>query len=83
MWLLKFHIAFSLLCQLSYLGVRIAFKDNLRRFNKKHEKPKKNGILKWMMFFFHGINVLITIGFWYMALCSDDTVELMMSKYDE
>ncbi len=83
MWLLKFHIAFSLLCQLSCIGVRIVFKDNLRRFKKKHEKSKKNGIFKWMIFFCPGINVLVTIVFWYMAFCDDAIAELITLQWDE
>lgn len=83
LWLLKFHIAFSLLCQLSCIGVRIVFKDNLRRFKKKHEKSKKNGIFKWMIFFCPGINVLVTIGFWYMAFCDDATAELITSQWNK
>lgn len=83
MWLLKFHIAFSLLCQFSCIGVRIVFKDNLRRFKKKREKPKKNSIFKWLIFFCPGINVLVTIGLWYMAFCDDATVELITLLWDE
>ena len=41
MWLLKFHIAFSLLCQLSFIGVVVAFKDRLRRFQTEPKGKKK------------------------------------------
>lgn len=52
MWLLKFHITFSLLCQLSFIGVVVAFKDRLRRFQTEPKgKKKKKKYLYWLMFF--------------------------------
>lgn len=41
MWLLKFHVAVSILCLMSYMGVRIVFKDGLKRFEGKQKKTKE------------------------------------------
>lgn len=82
MWLLKFHIAFSLLCQLSFIGVVVAFKDRLRRFQTE-PKGKKKKYLYWLMFFCPGINVIFTIVVWIMAFCDDTTVELITSQWDK
>lgn len=57
------------------------FKDRLARFKTKNQGKKKS--LYWLTFFCPGINVMLTIGFWFMAFCDDSTVDLIMSNRDE
>ncbi len=83
MWLLKFHVAVSILCLMSYMGVRIVFNDRLKRFEGKQKKPKKKNYLNWLLFFCPGFNIAFTAAIWHMALCDDITADILRDKYDE
>lgn len=79
MRLLEFHVAFSIACGLSAVGVTVVFKDSLKRFcvNAKEIKPKYRNI--WI-FFFPGVNILFVLLLWFMAFCDDETVQLIINK---
>lgn len=83
MWLLKFHVAISILCLMSYIGVRIAFTGRLKRFERKKKKTKKRDYLNLLLFFCPVFNVTLAITYWYMALCDDVTADILRDKYDE
>lgn len=81
MWLLKLHIAISVLCLLSSIGVKIVFKDRLKRFQR--DQAKKTRYRNGLLFFCPVINVGLTVGFWYMALCDDTEAQLLMLNADD
>lgn len=81
MWLLKLHIAISVLCLLSSIGVKIVFEDRLKRFRR--DQVKKRRYRNWILFFCPVINAVLTVGLWHMALCDDKTAQQVMSSVDD
>lgn len=80
MWLLKLHAVVSVLFLLSSKGVLIVFEDRIKRFKTESVTPKKKKRGFWLLFFCPGINAMLMIGLWFMALCDNQTVELIVSS---
>lgn len=83
MWLLKFHIAISILCMLSCIGVKVVFKERIKRFSAGESKPKRKRYRNWLIFFCPGINVMSTVVVWWMVFCDDEAVKRIISKKDD
>lgn len=79
MWLLKLHIAISILCLLGTLGMTLAFKDRIKRFKSYRSSGKsiKRRTLKCFYFIFPVLNVLLFVTACVMVLCSDEYVEII------
>lgn len=72
MWLLEFHISVCVLCWIAVRTMRVIFSDRYKRYKKK-EKSKQSKRL--MMYICPIVNVMLVLGFLYMALASDELVE--------
>ena len=60
MWLLKLHIAISILCLLTFCGFRTVFKEVLEQngYLKEKKKPTMTG---WLVFFIPILNVATVV----------------------
>lgn len=81
MWLLKFHVAFSILCILSMHGILILFRERYERYKKyKPKKRRFSKVDKYIVLFCPVINVLVLIALVYMALISDEECNEIIEK---
>ena len=60
MWLLKFHLAFSFLCLITFLGFRHIGRDVIKKNGWVNENAEKS-ILAFWIFFVPLINILAVI----------------------
>lgn len=61
MWLLKFHLAFSILCLITFLGFRMVFRQQIINngwADGEKQKRKMNG---YLLFFVPILNVLTVV----------------------
>lgn len=83
MWLLNFHLAFSILCLITFLGSRAIYKDVIRKNGWKNEEEEKKESLAAFCFV-PVINVMAVILVFVMAGMTkekfDQMVEEMNSK---
>ena len=73
MGLLVFHVEFSILCLITFIGVRSVFRERISRFTKG--KKKRIRIRKYLGLFCPLLNIAIVMTMCYMAFCSDETAE--------
>lgn len=67
MWLLKFHIAFGILCLITFIGFAKVFREQLKENGWKDSKKKKR-FTNLLVFFVPGLNVLLIITL-FLMLC--------------
>ena len=60
MWLLKLHLAFSILCILTFVGFSTVFKETIRNNGYAVSENKKQ-ITAYLMFFVPLLNILAVI----------------------
>lgn len=58
MWLIKLHIAISILCIITFIGFVKVCKETLKK-NGWISETKKRNILKWLAFFVPIMNVIL------------------------
>lgn len=83
MWLLKFHLVFSLFCFLIFLYVDIFFSKAIKQKFEKYEQPEKpsktdefRGFLKLTIgCFIPIINILFAISMIILAFSNEKTIE--------
>lgn len=77
MWILKLHIAVSILCWLSTVTMKIIFKEQYERYGSK----KKGGRLKRLAIYICPVfNVVAAFVFAALAFLPDETVEELKKK---
>ena len=77
MWILKLHIAVSILCWLSTVTMKIIFKEQYERYGSK----KKRGRLKRLAIYICPVfNVVAAFVFAALAFLPDETVEELKKK---
>lgn len=77
MWILKIHIAVSILCWLSTVTMKIIFKEQYERYGSK----KKGGRLKRITIYICPIfNIVAAFTFAVMAFLPDETVEKLRKE---
>ena len=67
MWLLKFHIAFSILCVITFYGFGKVFKQQLKQNGWLGEKKKKK--ISSLLFFFVPIMNVICVFVLFVTIC--------------
>lgn len=72
MRLLKFHISVCILCWISVRSMKIIFSDKYKRYRSKQKAKLSKRIV---MYICPIVNVMLVLGFLYMALASDELVE--------
>jgi hypothetical protein len=80
MWLIQFHLAFSILCLMCHMGIKIVFAKGLKRYKNK---GRKKNFANYLLYFSPGINVLFLFILVYMAVCNDDTAAKINSGTQE
>lgn len=80
MWLIQFHFAFSVLCLLCHIGLKVVFMERLKRF-KTSSGQKKH--VNYLLYFCPAINMLLLLTLMYMAICDDDTAGDINSRTQE
>lgn len=73
MGLLMFHVEFSILCLITFIGVRSVFREQISRI--RTDGKKKIGIRKYFCFLCPLINIAMVLTVCYVAFCSDETAE--------
>lgn len=77
MWILKVHIAISVLCWLSTVTMKIIFKEQYERYGA----IKRGGILKRIAIYICPIfNIVATFTFAVMAFLPDETAEKLRKE---
>lgn len=76
MWILKLHIAISILCWLSVRCMRVLFKERYKRY-KVSQKSKF--IERLYAYICPIVNIIFTIVFLHMAFASEEFVERVNS----
>lgn len=73
MWLLKLHIAFSVLCLITFIGFEKMFNEQLKENGWININSKKKKYLKnWLMLFVPGMNVLLIITLFIMICFTEE-----------
>ena len=80
MWLLKFHLAFSILCLITFLGSREIYKDAIRKNGWKNEEEKKESFSAFWVFFVPVINVMAVILVFVMAGMTKEKFDQMVEE---
>lgn len=77
MWILKLHIAISVLCWISIVTMKVIFKEQYERYGDK----KKGGRLKRIAIYLCPVfNVVAAVIFAVLAFLPDETVEKLKKK---
>lgn len=77
--MIKFHITFSILCMITFLGFAIAFKNQIKKnWNIEDKGMKKN--LNLLFFFVPILNVLIVLCVFIMIGCTKEELEEFMKN---
>lgn len=71
MWLLKLHIAFSILCLLTFVGFRTVFKDLILE-NGYEPSKKKAGIGSYWVFFIPLLNIAFVLMLFVMMVVKQE-----------
>lgn len=79
MWLIQFHVGFSILCLLCHVGIKIVFDEALKRYKKSGKKRAR----KYLLYFCPGINALLLLTLVYMAVCDDETADSINGRQEE
>lgn len=74
MWLLKFHIAFSILCIITFCGFAKVCKEQIKQNGWLGEKKKKEFFL-WSLFFVPIMNVLFVFLLFMMIIMKKEDFE--------
>ena len=72
MWLLKLHIAISILCWMSIRGMLVLFKERYERYRVERKSSFKE---RMCIYFCPIVNIYFSIVLLYMAFASDEFVE--------
>lgn len=83
MWILKMHIAISILSWLSANCMRIIFKESYKRYQTDGSKKKRISIERMAVYVCPILNIVAPVCLLYMAAASDDQVKRMQSKSNE
>lgn len=67
MWLLEFHVSFSVLCMLAFLGFRKVYQETIEKNGWKGNQ-KKRTFISGIWIFFTPILNLLTIGVLFMMI---------------
>lgn len=65
MWLIRLHIAISILCLITFVGFKSVFKESIRNNGWLSEKKKKN-VFAWLVFFVPIMNILMILAVFMM-----------------
>lgn len=80
MWLLKLHIAISILCWLTIMIMRILFKERYKRYKRT---GKAKFVKRILVYICPVLNVLIAISFFIMAFASDDFADRINKETEQ
>lgn len=84
MWLLKLHFAISILCILTFVGVKAVFKEQVKNNGYSAEGDNKKKPSIWIIFFTPILNVLIILVLFVMiTVKKEDLDELYEDKKNE
>ena len=61
MWLIRLHIAISILCLITFLGFVKVFKETIRNNGWLLEKKKKVKLVAWLVFFVPIMNIMMVL----------------------
>ena len=75
MWLIKFHIAFSVLCLITFIGFMAVYKETIKNNGWLSEKKKKK-LLNWLFFFVPIMNIFFVLVLFLM-------ISMKKSEFDE
>ena len=83
MWILKMHIAISILSWLSANCMRIIFRESYKRYQTDGSKKNRISIERMAMYACPLLNIFMPVYLLYMAAASDDQVKRIQSKSNE
>lgn len=61
MWLIRLHIAISILCLITFLGFGKVFKETIRNNGWLLDKKEKVKLVAWLVFFVPIMNILMVL----------------------
>lgn len=80
MWILNFHIAFSILCMLTFGGFRTVFKEQIIKNGYKSKGKKKPFIFIMWIFFIPFLNVFTLIALFLMITKTKEEIDELSSS---
>ncbi len=83
MWILKLHIAISILSWLSMDCMRIIFKESYRRYLTERSKRKHISIERIAIYVCPILNIVMPICMFRMAVAPDDYAKKIKSELNE
>lgn len=83
MWLLRLHIAFSILCLLTFLGFRLVFKEKIKENGYGKDGKKKHIVSVIWLFFVPILNLFLVIALFFMITKTKSDMEELVKQLKE
>lgn len=82
MWLIRLHIAISILCLITFIGFKSVCKEIIRNNGWLSDKKKKN-VFAWLVFFVPIMNILIVLILFLMIGMKQADFEKLTRKIEQ